>query len=217
MGTAFPIDAAVGRTARISQFLRSPLLTRSVYDATTMVVHLSDGVKRGSVWGGLRRTVKRNVAARSPFHSAGRYVGPHRHLSASCFPKATEAANESLSLSLGYTSLILVPEKLFPPHLPHLPLSSPAASASATRPDRPIEAWYRAVATLDATWVGVKEVRRKSLRHRAISRPIRREPARDSKRLTKNWSNAKRAPDSRRKTQTLAIEDAGRLDDGGRN
>ena len=110
------------------------------------------------------------------------------------FPKATKAANESLSLSLGYTSPILVPEKLFPPHRPHLPLSSPAASASTTDPARPIKARHESVATLDATWVGVKEARRKSLRHSAISRPIRREPARDSKRLTKNWSNAKRAP-----------------------
>ena len=160
-----------------------------------------------------RMTVKKIVAARSPFHSAGRYVGPHRHLSASCFPKATEAANESLSLSLGYISPIRVPEILFSLPRPN----SLAASASATPPYRPIKAWYRAVATRDATWVGVKEVRRKSLRHSAISRPIRKEPARDSIRLTQRRSNAKRAPDSRRKSKSTTNEDVGRLDDGGRN
>ena len=92
------------------------------------------------------------------------------------FPKATKAANESLSLSLGYTSLILVPEKLFPPHRPHLPLSSPAASASTTDPARPIKARHESVATLDATWVGVKEARRKSLRHSAIHAPFAENP-----------------------------------------
>lgn len=132
------------------------------------------------------------MAAWSPFHSAGRYVGPHRHLSASCFPKATKAANESLSLffrlQFSYKSSR---NPLFADCIP----APPAASASASRPNRPVEAWYRTAATLDATWVGVKEVRRKSPRHSAISRPIRREPARNSKRSTKNWSNAKHTPE----------------------
>lgn len=44
------------------------------------------------------------MAARSPKHFANGYVGPHRHPSASCFPKATEAANNSLAFFLGYTS-----------------------------------------------------------------------------------------------------------------
>ena len=69
--------------------------------------------------------IKRNVAARSPKHFANGHVGPHRHPSASCFPKATEAANNSLTYSLGYISLILVTQLLIPPQRLHLPLNSP--------------------------------------------------------------------------------------------
>jgi hypothetical protein len=147
------------------------------------------------------RTVKREVAARSPSFRRRACRSPPPPICILVPQRQPKRPTSPYAYTLGYTSPTGVPKKLSSRTIAPNSLVAPA---STTAPTEPVGAGSGAVATLGATWVGVKEGRQRSLRHRFISRPNRLAPARDRIRVTSKKRSTRNArPCSGRKQEQI--------------
>ena len=155
------------------------------------------------------------MAARSPFHSAGRYVGPHRHLSASWFPQGNQSGQRIL-------------KPFFRLHLPYfgsrkaLPAAPSAQLPGGVRVDDgsgatdqgPARIGRDAGRNLGGSKGSSAKIPKAQCHFTPHSQRTRVRFETLDQKLVKRKTRA-RIPGA--KSQTLAIGDVSRLDDGGKN